>query len=71
MKQVDKPFYKSTKVIVYLITLAALLAMVMLETPESVLGSIALAIAAGLPVLLGGQALIDHKAVKAKSKDEE
>ena len=70
MKQVDKPFYKSTKVIVYLITLLALILMVALSAPENVLGSLANAIAVGLPVLIGGQAFIDQKAVSAKTKDE-
>lgn len=70
MKHVDKPFYKSTKVTVFLITLVALLLMVILKAPESVLTSVANAIAMGLPVLIGAQGFIDQKAVSTKKKEE-
>lgn len=66
-KQVDKPFWKSTKVFVYAITLATLIVFVYTGVDQEVVRTIAESILFGLPILLSGQGALDWAAMR-KSK---
>lgn len=57
----EKPIYKSKKHLAYAFT-SALLLLAILMKAESVAEHLAMALELALPVLIGGQALIDHKA---------
>jgi len=58
-----KKILTSRKWTAYVLTLIGLVAMTALKAPVEVAGYVGQAIAFGLPVLLGGQAYVDSKAV--------
>ena len=66
MKKIDKNLFQSLKSQLYLVTLIAAIVCAFLDTPGAVkvAESLGAGLMAALPILLGGQSLIDHAAVK-------
>ena len=64
-KDLDKTWWRSKKVIVYLATQCVLLGLVAMKAPVAVSEYVAGAVALGLPVLLGVQGWADARGIAA------
>lgn len=67
-KQVDKPFWKSTKAVVYGVTLGTLILFAYTNVDTEVTRTIAEAILFGLPLILGAQGAMDWAAMRRGKK---
>src|SRR5258707_6863000 len=68
VKELDKPWYNSKKCVMYVLTLISLSVMAALRAPASAMEHVAMAVAIGLPVLLGVQGWADRDAIQAVYK---